>query len=79
MWMRMRPCEDDGTTKDCEIICWGGSRRCGPVFPDFEHDGVMWTGDGAHQIRAHVEDFSESFRAAPILQVNLSMWDIAGR
>jgi len=46
------------------------------LFSDFEHDGVMWTGDGARQTRAHVE-FSESFRALPAVQVNLSMWDMA--
>lgn len=46
------------------------------MFSDFEHDGVMWTGEGARQTRAHVE-FSESFRDKPIVQVNLSMWDIS--
>ncbi len=46
------------------------------LFSDFEHDGVMWTGEGARQTRAHVE-FSESFRAPPVVQVNLSMWDMA--
>lgn len=46
------------------------------MFSDFEHDGVMWTGDGARQTRAHVE-FSESFRAPPVVQVNLSMWDMS--
>ena len=46
------------------------------LFSDFEHDGVMWTGEGPRQTRAHVE-FSESFRAAPTVQVNLSMWDIS--
>ena len=46
------------------------------MFSDFEHDGVMWTGDGARQTRAHVE-FSESFRAIPIVQVNMSMFDIS--
>ncbi|MGJ8611986.1 MAG: H-type lectin domain-containing protein [Octadecabacter sp.] len=46
------------------------------LFSDFEHDGVMWTGNGARQTRAHVE-FSESFRAAPVVQVSLSMWDMA--
>lgn len=46
------------------------------LFSDFEHDGVMWTGEGARQTRAHVE-FSESFRSPPIVQVNLSMWDMA--
>lgn len=46
------------------------------LFSDFEHDGVMWTGDGSRQTRAHVE-FSESFRAPPSVQVVLSMWDIS--
>ncbi|AKS45216.1 H-type lectin domain-containing protein [Octadecabacter temperatus] len=46
------------------------------LFSDFEHDGVMWTGEGARQTRAHVE-FPESFRAPPAVQVNLSMWDMA--
>lgn len=46
------------------------------LFSDFEHDGVMWTGEGARQTRAHVE-FSESFRANPVVQVSLSMWDMA--
>lgn len=46
------------------------------LFSDFEHDGVMWTGEGARQTRAHVE-FSESFRAAPVVQVNLSMFDMS--
>ena len=46
------------------------------MFSDFEHDGVMWTGEGARQTRAHVE-FSESFRANPVVQVNMSMFDIS--
>jgi len=46
------------------------------MFSDFEHDGVMWTGDGARQTRAHVE-FSESFRANPVVQVSMSMFDIS--
>ena len=46
------------------------------LFSDFEHDGVMWTGDGARQTRAHVE-FSESFRDLPVVQVNLSMFDMS--
>lgn len=46
------------------------------MFSDFEHDGVMWTGEGARQTRAHVE-FSESFRSVPLVQVNLSMFDIS--
>lgn len=46
------------------------------MFSDFEHDGVMWTGSGARQTRAHVE-FSESFRAAPTVQAHLSMFDMS--
>ena len=46
------------------------------LFSDFEHDGVMWTGEGARQTRALVE-FSERFRSKPAVQVNLSMWDIS--
>lgn len=45
------------------------------LFSDFEHDGVMWTGDGPRQTRAHVE-FSESFRSLPVVQASLSMWDM---
>jgi len=36
------------------------------LFSDFEHDGVMWTDDGARKTRAHVE-FSESFRSTPVV------------
>lgn len=46
------------------------------LFSDFEHDGVMWTGNGARQTRAHVE-FSKSFRTLPVVQVSLSMWDMS--
>ena len=46
------------------------------LFSDFEHDGVMWTGDGARKTCAHVE-FSESFRSTPVVQVNLSMLDMS--
>ncbi|WP_375280136.1 H-type lectin domain-containing protein [Pseudooctadecabacter sp.] len=46
------------------------------MFSDFEHDGVMWTGDGARQVRAYVE-FSESFRAPPVVMANLSMFDMS--
>ena len=45
------------------------------LFSDFEHDGLMWTGDGARQTRALVE-FSESFRDVPAVQVHLSMFDM---
>jgi len=46
------------------------------MFSDFEHDGVMWTGEGARQTRAHIE-FSETYRAPPAVLVNLSMWDMS--
>ncbi|MDA9207984.1 H-type lectin domain-containing protein [Octadecabacter sp.] len=46
------------------------------MFSDFEHDGVMWTGDGARQTRAHVE-FSDTFRGLPVVQVNMSMFDMS--
>ena len=36
----------------------------------------MWTGEGARQTRAHVE-FSESFRSLPVVQVNMSMFDMS--
>lgn len=45
------------------------------LFSDFEYDGVMWTGQGPRQTTAFVE-FSESFRAAPVVQAHLSMWDM---
>lgn len=46
------------------------------LFSDFEHDGVMWTGEGARQTRALVE-FSESYRSNPIVQVSLAMFDMS--
>lgn len=46
------------------------------MFSDFEHDGAMWSGEGARQTRAAVE-FSESFRSLPTVQVSMSMWDIS--
>lgn len=46
------------------------------LFSDFEHDGVMWTGDGARQTRVHVA-FSERFVDAPAVHAGLSMWDIS--
>ncbi|NCO87565.1 MAG: hypothetical protein GW886_13135 [Rhodobacterales bacterium] len=46
------------------------------LFSDFEHDGVMWTGDGPRQTRAHVQ-FSDAFLDAPSVIVGLSMWDMS--
>jgi hypothetical protein len=46
------------------------------LFSDFEHNGVMWTGDGARVSRAHVR-FSEPYTTSPSVRVGLSMWDIS--
>ncbi len=46
------------------------------LFSDFEHDGVMWTGEGPRQTRAYVH-FSESFRSAPTVRVTMTMWDMS--
>ena len=46
------------------------------MFSDFEDDGDMWTGEGARQTRMQV-DFSESFRGLPVVQVNMSMFDMS--
>lgn len=46
------------------------------LFSDFEHDGVMWTGQGPRQIRSFVH-FQEAFLNPPMVQVALSMWDMS--
>lgn len=46
------------------------------LFSDFEHDGIMWTGQGPRQTRAVVV-FSEAFRAPPSVTCNISMWDVS--
>ena len=46
------------------------------LFSDFQHGGVMWTGEGPRQIDSSVV-FQESFRAPPAVTVSISMWDIA--
>lgn len=45
------------------------------LFSDFEDGGDMWTGTGPRERRRRVR-FAESFRAAPIVYVALSMWDM---
>lgn len=47
------------------------------LFSDVEHDGPMWTGNGPREARLKVS-FKERFRAAPVVQVGLSMWDTDG-
>ena len=46
------------------------------LFSDFEDGGEMWTGQGPRITRQRVT-FSEAFLAAPLVQVSLTMWDIA--
>lgn len=48
------------------------------LFSDFKHDGKMWTGDGDREFRAEIA-FAEPFLTAPVVDVNLSMWDVDRR
>lgn len=45
------------------------------IFSDFANGGDMWTGSGTRERRKPVV-FSEPFRAAPMVQVSLSLWDM---
>lgn len=44
------------------------------LFSDFADGGVMWTGSGNRESR-HIVMFKESFHAAPVVHVSISMWD----
>jgi len=44
------------------------------LFSDYQHDGAMWTGEGAREFRKNVV-FDEPFVNTPIVQVGISMWD----
>ncbi|HGG65870.1 MAG TPA: hypothetical protein ENK34_15000 [Rhodobacteraceae bacterium] len=44
------------------------------LFSDYQHDGVMWTGEGPREFRKIIE-FDEPFSAVPVVQVALSLWD----
>lgn len=46
------------------------------LFSDFEHNGPMWTGEGARLKRKQVL-FSQPFATPPSVHVALSMWDIS--
>lgn len=48
------------------------------LFSDFAHDGAMWTGSGAREVR-HDQVFSEPFLSIPVVTVGISMWDIDHR
>ena len=44
------------------------------LFSDYQHDGVMWTGEGPREFRKVIE-FDEPFSSMPMVQVGLSLWD----
>ncbi len=46
------------------------------LFSDYAHDGAMWTGSGAREVRQS-QEFKESFVEPPMVMVGVSMWDIA--
>ena len=46
------------------------------LFSDFEHDGVMWRGDGPREERKNIS-FAQPYAAIPHVQVSISMWDIS--
>lgn len=46
------------------------------LISDVETDGPLWGGAGRRERRARVS-FGERFRDAPLVQVSLTMWDIA--
>ena len=43
------------------------------LFSDYQHDGVMWTGESPREFRKVIE-FDEPFSSAPMVQVGLSLW-----
>ncbi|SMH36987.1 H-type lectin domain-containing protein [Maritimibacter sp. HL-12] len=45
------------------------------LFSDYKHNGTMWTGEGARELRQRV-DFGEPFLQAPAVNVGMSMWDV---
>ncbi|RYH03812.1 hypothetical protein EU805_00105 [Salipiger sp. IMCC34102] len=46
------------------------------LFSDFEDDGDMWSGHGPRLIRQAIR-FDTTFLQEPVVQVSLTMWDIA--
>ncbi len=48
------------------------------LFSDYKDGGVMWTGDGAREIRRLVE-FDEPFLGDPQIHLSLSMLDMDHR
>ena len=50
-----------------------GSRM---LFADYQHDGVMWAGEGERELR-HGITFSEPFAGPPSVKIGISLWDVA--
>jgi len=46
------------------------------LFSDYQHDGLMWTGEGPRQIRAYVQ-FASPFQSPPSVNLGLTMWDVS--
>lgn len=46
------------------------------LFSDFEHNGLMWSGQDARSYREPVT-FSGEFLTPPSVQVGMSMWDVS--
>lgn len=44
------------------------------LFSDYQHDGVMWTGNGPREIRKVIE-FDQPFSDTPTVTIGMSMWD----
>lgn len=47
------------------------------LFSDFNDGGEMWTGQGPRERRSKIT-FSQGYRAAPAVQVSISLWDVDG-
>lgn len=46
------------------------------LFSDFEHNGDMWTAEGA-RVSTHEVVFSEPYLSPPSVHVAMSMWDVS--
>ena len=45
------------------------------MFSDYENNGRMWAGEGTRQRKKTIA-FSEPFRAPPVVQVTMTLWDV---
>lgn len=46
------------------------------LFSDFNSDGPMWGATGTRETRTTIR-FAEPFLATPVVQLSLTMWDVA--